>query len=145
VRLIRCFKVIIYRSLQDDPASLTEPVDAAAAAVSSADPINNQIAALSASERVFKYHALRVFSDVLQNLYTRWGRRSFCFSDTWEISDTSSRQFQDELSRNSVFYNAVISNMPWCISFHNRLINFRSVVDSERRGIQGSDTDPLYR
>ena len=145
LRLIRCFKIIIYRSLQDDPASLTEPVDAAAAAVSTADPINNQMAALSASGRVFKYHALKVFSDVLQNLYTRWGRRAFCFSETWEVSDTSTRQFQDEMSRNSVFFNAVVNNMPWSISFHNRLLHFRSVVDSERKGVQGSDNDPMYR
>lgn len=58
--------------------------------------------------------------------------------------------------------------MPWCIEFHQRLVFFRTTVDSERRSIQGiacyftltnsvnnvmltmfvclgSDTDPTYR
>jgi hypothetical protein len=145
IRLVRCFKTLLFRSLSEDPSSLTEPVDAAAASVATADPISNQQAGSLAAERFCRFHALRVIADVLQNLYARWARKSFCFSDVWEVPDTASRQFKDEVERGTALAVVVESNMPWAMCFHQRMLHFRSVVDLERRGIQGSDTDPAYR
>ena len=113
--------------------------------MATSDPIANQQAVSAAAGRYYKYHALRVIADVLQNLYTRWARKSFCFSDVWEMSDTASRQFKDEVERGTALALMVESSMPWAICFHQRMLHFRSVVDAERRSIQGSDADPAYR
>ena len=136
---------ILYRCLSENPNSLIEPADVSVAAAATADHLSNQVAVTKAVEAFYKYHALRVISDVLSNLYTRWARRPFARGDLWEVSETASKRFKTELLSNSPFASAVLTYIPWCIEFHQRLVYFRTTVDAERRSVQGSDTDPSFR
>jgi hypothetical protein len=72
IRLIKCFKVIVFKSLEYDATNLSEPADVATAAASSNDPLTNQAAIHSAVSNMYRFHALRVMIDVLQNLYIRY-------------------------------------------------------------------------
>ena len=136
---------MIFKSIEENNAALVEPADVSVAAAASSDPIVNQQATSKAVDAFYKYHALRVIADVLQNLYSRWARRPFCFSNEWEITDANSKAFKALLFTKSSFASAVLTHIPWCIEFHQRLQFFRTIVDSDRRAIQGSDTDPTYR
>lgn len=136
--MIPCYvQVILYKCLQRNSSALVEPADVSVAAAGSSDPLVNQLAVSNAVEAFYKYHALKVIADVLSNLHVRWARRPFSFSDLWEIEDTGSRRFKGELLSNSEFAVSVMTNMPWCINFHQRLVFFRTTVDAERRSIQG--------
>lgn len=137
--------MILYRCLSENPSSLVEPADISVAAAASSDHLSNQVAVTKAVEAFYKYHALRVIADVLSNLYARWARRPFARSELWEVSDTASRRFKTELLSNYPCASAVLSYLPWCIEFHQRLVYFRTTVDAERRAVQGSDTDPSFR
>jgi ubiquitin-protein ligase E3 C len=145
LKLIKCFKMILFLSLKCDPSVLAEPIDVSTAAVTSNDPLLNLDASMQSMNRLYRFHAMKSILGCLQNLFVRWVRRPFSYADLWEIDEATSRRFLQSLSSGEDFARSVIAHMPWCIPFHQRMLHFRTVLDAERQSIQGSDTDPLYR
>lgn len=136
LRLVRAYKMVLFRTIRHDPSVLAEPP------VSSAtDPIDLHHIGSSvtvAGDRLYRYGAVRSISAVLSDLYTRWARRPFSASTLWEIEQADTSTVKGELRQHTPFAVALLRIMPWSVDFHERMKIFREVVDRERVAIQGN-------
>lgn len=67
---------------------------------------------------------------------------SLCQTIVEHLTMCNLSRFKTALTDSSAEYgsfaSSVLTHMPWCIDFYQRMLHFRSTVDSERRAIQGT-------
>ena len=94
LRLVRCLKVILYKTLQEDPALLADVKSASSWEMDGKSGTNKSSSYIDVAELRSSYNtmmhqvqqcSMRVVSSVLSDLYARWARRPFSSSVLWEI------------------------------------------------------------
>ena len=123
VRMIRTFKIILYRILRYDPSLAVGSLGTSA----------------EETEKLYSYGCVRSISGVLSDLYLRWARKPFSPSNIWVLDDVLTAHIKEEFRTCSPFAGAILREMPWCINFYERMKIFREVIDTEKLSIQGND------
>ena len=134
-RIVRFFKVLLFKVIQSDAYVLVEPCLNPNTKVDSGECSNIS----EYTSQLFRYGTVKAISATLSDLYTRWARRPFSSSKLWEVESADSNVIKRELREQTPFAIIVFRIMPWAIDFHERMKLFREIVEANRISIQGRD------
>lgn len=134
-RLVRFFKVLLFKIIQSDAYVLVEPCLNPNAKADSGECSNIS----EYTSQLFRYGSVKAISATLSDLYTRWARRPYSSSKLWEVESADSSVIKRELREQTPFAITVFRIMPWAIDFHERMKLFREIVEANRVSIQGRD------
>lgn len=138
MRVIRVLKLLLYRAIRLDPDRVTE---APQAGLSSSDVKWNSAGHVLPQ---FQHAALRTVSLVLSDLYSRWARKPFYNVSLWQVDQMdNAASLKTHLKAKSPFALALVKVIPWAISFHDRMILVRDLLDDEKLEIQGAAFESL--
>jgi len=154
--LVRCLNLMVFTSIQEDPAMLLE-VSLPASVEGRGGGGASKGDDVAGTRRALQMDVLRCAVAVLADLHTRWARRPFASPSLWEVtSATASSALRADLRRVLLLglsrgggeqaltpslqqARAVLRLLPWALPFYDRVTLFREVVAAERQAIQGSD------
>ena len=102
--IIRCFKLILFKIIQQDSQILSNPTK---------DYGEN-------SNQKQSLHSLsaRVISLMLSNLHARWARRPFSLPSLFEIPEANTRAMRNEMRAGSPFATAILTAMYVIVSYY---------------------------
>jgi ubiquitin-protein ligase E3 C len=135
VRLVRVFKIIVYRIIENNPLLFNEPSSPSCNSIDLKEEISTLM------HKNFQFTIVRSFSVSLSDLYSRWSRKPFCPPSCWEVSLADTSSIKKELREFSNFSMNLIRIMPWSIDYYERIKMVREIIDNDRIAIQGTD-DP---
>lgn len=136
VRLVRVFKIILYRIIENNPMIFNEP---ASPSSSNAIDLREEISTLM--NKNFQYAIVKCLSVSLSDLYSRWSRKPFSPSSCWEVTMVDTISIKKELREFTKFSMNLIRIMPWSIDYYERIKMVREIIDNDKIAIQGTD-DP---
>jgi hypothetical protein len=136
VRLIRFYKLILFKIIQKDAYVMMEP--SFSNSNDKADP-NDTKNVTEYSTLLFRYGSVKAIAATLADLYARWARKPFSQSSLWEVESADSKVIKRELRDQTPFAVTMFRIMPWAIDFHERMKLFREIVEANRISIQGRD------
>jgi hypothetical protein len=121
VRVVRRLKMVLFRTVRDDPDALKEPTRS--------DPA-----------LWLRFGLVRSAAAVLRELHSRWVRKPFSSATMWEVEEASGKAIVEEIRTQTPLGMALLRVMPWCVQLRDRLRINRDVIDRERYSIQGGET-----
>jgi hypothetical protein len=121
LRVVRRLKMVLFRTVKDDPDALKEP--------SRPDPA-----------LWLRFGLVRSAAAVLRELHSRWVRKPFSSAALWEVEEASGKAIVEEIRTQTPLGMALLRVMPWCVQLRDRLRINRDVIDRERYSIQGGET-----
>jgi len=121
LRVVRRLKMVLFRTVRDDPDALKEPTRP--------DPA-----------LWLRFGLVRSAAAVLRELHSRWVRKPFSSAALWEVEEASGKAVVAEIRTQTPLGMALLRVMPWCVQLRDRLRINRDVIDRERYSIQGGET-----